>query len=266
MNAAMLFKGIRDANYHCGGIRCLRLFKLDETYFDPLKSEVMRLVATEDSSRVNDVHHVTNWTRPRGEVRQFSLFNASGRYDDFSADHNFSSTGKDFRGYVAYPALARLISELPHLVNFRISVLSASARLSAHEEHSVVFTETGAVAARVRFHLPITSNSQAELMLDGDVYHLEPGAIYFVNHGCVHAASNSSSTARIHLVWDMLLTRLTFKFMFDDAACLLPLTRVVEDDQIPCPTRTERVGSYLRIPEQVSIDRAGALSWWEFVS
>src|SRR5947209_3927483 len=109
MNGEAILVGIRDAIYHQGGIRCLQLFRADETYFGQLLAEVIRLCRTECGSRVGDPGHVTNWTRPRGEVVQFSLLNASGRYDDFSADHDLSCFGKRFHGSRTYPAVARMI-------------------------------------------------------------------------------------------------------------------------------------------------------------
>jgi hypothetical protein len=122
---------------------------------------VDRLLQTERGSQVTAPSHITNWTRPRGEVLQFSLLNASGSYDDFLDDHNLSCFGKRFRGRGAYPALARLIEMIPHTINFRINLLGPGAALSPHEEHSIIRTQGGSVGLRTRFHLPIFSNPDA---------------------------------------------------------------------------------------------------------
>ena len=105
-----------------------------------------RLTEAERASDVGDPTHVTNWTRPRGTVLQFSLFNASGRFDDFSCDHDFSSFGKRFHSGSSYPELARLIDWLPNIVNFRVNVMGPHASLAPHEEHALVRSRTGAVA------------------------------------------------------------------------------------------------------------------------
>ena len=161
MNAAALLAGIRDANYHNGGIRCLRLLRLDEAFLSTLRTDVERLCHTERGSKVSDPGHVTNWTRPIGEIVQFSLLNASGRYDDFTTDHDLSCFGKRFHDSKAYPALAGIMDVFPHTVNFRINLMGPDARLSAHEEHSVIRTRRGSVALRTRFHLPIITNPRA---------------------------------------------------------------------------------------------------------
>src|SRR6266496_2892825 len=90
MNAEALLAGICDGNYHEGGIRCLQLFRVVEDYFGQLQADVERLCRTECGSRVGKAGHITNWTQPHGEVIQFSLLNASGRYDDFRTDHDLS--------------------------------------------------------------------------------------------------------------------------------------------------------------------------------
>lgn len=251
MKVEELLGGIRDGNYHAGGIRCLRLFTLESDYANELHAEVVRLCETEQGSDVSDPNHVTNWTRPRGAVFQFSLLNASGRFDDFSADHEVTCFGKQFHATEKYPRLAELIASFPDTINFRVNVLGSEARLSAHEEHSVIRTAAGSVGIRARFHLPVTTNPRAELMLDGSIYHLPPNVIHFVNHGCVHSARNAGNRDRIHLVWDMLLTRQVFDFMFADSVCASMLVRIAESEQGVTPLRVERIGAHLRLPPLV---------------
>lgn len=263
MNSAALLAGIRDANYHNGGIRCLALLCLQKAHFSQLRAEVEKLCRTERGSNVADPSHITSWTRPRGEVLQFSLLNVTGSYEDFTSDHNLSCIRKHFHGGAVYPVLADFVSLFPHTVNFRINLMGPRALLSPHEEHSVIRTATGSVGVRARFHLPIVTNPQAELMLDGWVYHLPAGAIYFVNHGCVHSAFNRGDTARIHLVWDMLLTRDAFRFMFEQTAPKPPLERIFKEQQVLAPVRTERVAAYLRLPPAVSRDEATQIDWCE---
>src|SRR5260370_15903212 len=148
MTPAALFAGIRAGNYHQGGMRCLQLLRLEKSYMDALTAEVTRITEAEHGSDVGDSAHVTNWTRPRGKVLQFSLFNWSGRLDDFSTDHDFSCFGKHFHWSDAYPELPRLINWLPHLVNFRINVMWARARLAAHEEHAVMLSRARPIYTR----------------------------------------------------------------------------------------------------------------------
>jgi hypothetical protein len=106
VKAKELFAGLRQADYrHDGGIRCLPRLRLTPDYFARLISDVERLCRTEQGSDVTHPGHVTHWTRPRGMVRQFSLLNTTGRYDDYSTDHDLSCLGKSFHGHAAYPSL-----------------------------------------------------------------------------------------------------------------------------------------------------------------
>jgi len=265
VNERKLMEAIRDANYHReGGICCLRLFQLEPDFFRDLQRDVRRLCVTGHASNVRDPRHITNWTRPAGDVSQYSLLNATGRYDDFSSDHNLSCFGKRFHEANLYPMLAYFIAGFPHAVNFRINVLGHDAALSPHEEHAIVHTSQDKVGIRPRFHLPIETNPGAELVLDGDVYQLEAGTVYFVNHGCVHSARNRGDQPRIHLVWDLLLTREAYDLMFgDNAEIPFPARRVMPAERDPHPQRTERVGYARCIPEPVTENEAHTLTFFE---
>lgn len=65
-----LMEAIRDANYHRGGLRCLRLLRMDPDFFGELQADVEHLCAAQQPSNVHDPNHVTNWTRPSGQVFQ----------------------------------------------------------------------------------------------------------------------------------------------------------------------------------------------------
>jgi len=243
--------GIRAAAEHRGGMRCRALLRVAPDRFAAIAADVERLCRDEQPSEVTRPGHVTRWTRPFGEVLQWSLLSRSGRLDDFSTDHDRSCAGKRFARAADYPALGDFVAGWPHLVNVRVNALGPHSGLSPHEEQVLFRTRAGTIGARVRLHLPIATGAGAELMLDGGVYHLAAGTVYFVNHGCVHAAANCGEAARIHLVWDMLLTRAVFDCMFGDAD-LPGLARVAGADAEPRPIRTEAVGAYERLAPDVT--------------
>lgn len=95
------------------------------------------------------------------------------------------------------------------------------------------------------------------------VCHLKAGVVYLVNHGCAHWACNEGDQRRVHLVWDVLLTREAFTFMFEEAVPGGILTRFAETDQIPAYQRTEAVGPHARIAPQVTREEAGQIGWCE---
>jgi hypothetical protein len=263
LTPAEFFRGLRDGDTHRGGIRCLRLFSLEPAYFGRAVIEVMQLVRDETASIAGDPGHVTNWTRPQGLVRQFSLLNRSGRFDDFSSDHDLSCLGKSFHARARYPALASLVEGFPHAVNFRINAMAPGARLPPHEEQLLVRTRTGVIGMRVRCHLPIVTNEAAELMMDGEVYHLDPGTIYLVNHGCVHSAWNGGAEERFHLVWDTLLTRAAFDLLMATTTPNFPAWQMGEAERIPEPLRCERIGPWVAVPARVSPAEIERLGWCE---
>lgn len=261
MDLATLLRGFADADRHAGGIRCLRLFLLDAAVFDGLVADVERLIIEHQPSDAAHPAHVTSWTQPVGTVKQFSLLNASGRFDDFSIDHNLSCRGKRFAAGAEYPTIASLIDALPHTVNFRVSVLGPSSELPPHEEHLLVRTHDGGVGARARFHLPLTTTPLADLTLDGQVFHLEARTAYFVNHGCVHAARNRHPDAsRVHLTWDMLLTRDVFETMFGRRRLNFPATRIPDEERYPLAIATAPRTPYRRVAPSVARDEARRLT------
>lgn len=253
---------IRDANYHRAGLRCRKLFQASTAMLAALRRDVEALRVDHEPSRPGAVGHVTRWTRPRGQVEQYSLLTASGRYDDFRHDHDLSTFGKSFRDAARYPALGALAAALPDLVNLRLNVLGPGAALAPHEEHSVVRSRTGKVGIRARFHLPLITNERATLLLDGDLYQLVAGGVYLVNHGCVHAAENDGDAERVHLVWDTLLTAEATECMFGNGRPGLPgFTRSTAADPQPIGQRT--VDTWERIAAPVAEPEAEALHFLE---
>ncbi len=243
-----LLAGIRDADAHRGGIRCLRVFRLERVLGRGLRDEVLRLCESEASSDVQEREHVTHWTRPTGAVRQLSLYNRSGDSADFRSDHDLSCLGKRFHLAAPYPLLAHFVETLPHLINFRVNLLGPGAGLAPHEEHSLFITQSGSTAVRARFHLPIQTSRVSRMMLEGDRYRFAPRTIYYFNQGCVHGAENPASSARIHLVWDQLLSRDVFNLTFGSHPAPAGWRRLLGDERALRAISLGQVSSYSRLP------------------
>jgi len=230
----------------------MHMFELDAPFFEAIQSECLQLIRNADSSRVQDPAHVTHWVRPKGEVRQYSLFNVSGRPEDTSPDHNFSCRNKHFSEPDRYPSLALLIRSMPHCVNFRMSVLAPGACLSVHKETVCFLAEQGAIGMKLRFHLPVITNDGAEVVLENNIYHFDAGHIYFFNQGCIHGARNQGHADRIHLIWDMLLTNSTAELMFGEAEPPFPATRSARSGRPFVAIRHEAQGPCARMQPVVS--------------
>ena len=260
MTADELLAGISDGNYHCGGIRCLRLFRVERDLARALSSEVNQLCAVEQGSDVQEREHITHWTRPTGAVRQFSLLNRSGDFGDFQDDHDLSCLGKQFHHAERYPHLAAFVANFQHAINFRVNVLGAHAGLSPHEEHSLFLSASGTAAVHARFHLPLRTSRATHMILEGEVYRFVPRTVYYFNQGCVHAAANQGGEPRIHLVWDMLLTPRAFEQMFGDAVEPPGMRRLAPHLRaIPLRGR-EPMPNYARLPPRVTPLEANRLA------
>jgi len=260
MTPEELLAGIRDGNFHYGGIPCLRVLRLASELAEGLAREVDRLCATESGSDVQERNHITHWTRPHGAVLQYSLLNRSGDFADFTDDHDLSCLSKHFHHGVRYPHLSTFIDGLVHAINFRINLLGPDASLSPHEEHSLFMSHTGVVAVRARFHLPIRTSDEASMTIEGRTYRFAPNTVYYFNQGCVHSARNGGPQPRVHLVWDQLLTAEVFALMFGTVALPHGWQRCFAAER-PVHAMSEAVvEEYGRIPPMVTPAEAVHLS------
>src|SRR5688572_23930046 len=240
-----LLRDIVRACYHYGGLRTARLLRLSPDFFAALRREILDFVEAHKPSDVRGAEHVTNWTKPFGAVYQFSLLNRSGRVDDTSSDHDLSLAGKSFHHRADYPHLADFVAAFPHAINMRLNAMGEKAGLSPHEEHPVRYVDRRNCWLTTRFHLPVVTNPDVEVLLDGDLYRLEPGRVFYFNNGCVHSAVNRGGAMRYHLVWDMLLTAETFDLLFSDRPVAIPFLRKVSPGQRHVvPHRRERIREY----------------------
>ena len=218
MNYGEFVSGLRQAFEHRGGIKTLHLGTLNASWFEDIQREAAWIINRAASSDVSRADHVTNWTRPRGEVRQFSLFNSSGRSEDFLGDYGYRQDhGRKRLVFPHLKGIARFAALFgSNLRNLRLNGMGTEASLSAHEEESITPLRWGAEYI-VRFHLPVFTNPQAFVYLDDERFHYDESQLYFFNHGCVHAAANFGEDVRYHLVLDAFLDRTLFRDLFPGA-------------------------------------------------
>lgn len=196
----------RAAYTHRGGVKAKALGAIDPAWFAEIQREVNWIISGQPSSNVGAKDHTTNWTRPSGVARQFSLFNATGKSDEYLSDF---APPKEVAKKLTFPELTAIsrFAELfgADLINLRLNGLGASSGLSLHEESPISATPRG-LSYRVRFHLPIFTTQKAKMLLDGEEFNFETGNLYFFHHGCVHAAVNEGDEHRYHFVLDCELT------------------------------------------------------------
>jgi hypothetical protein len=217
----------RLAYQHKGGIKAKALGRIDPAWFAEIQKEVAWIIDGQPSSNVGDKTHTTYWTQPKGVARQFSLFNATGKSDEYLTDFAPSTKVSKKLTFPNLTAIARFAALFGNdLVNLRLNGLGASSGLSLHEENPISATRFGR-KYRVRFHLPIHTNPSARMLLDGEEFHFDVGNLYFFHHGCVHAAINDADSHRYHFVLDCELSPELYAKLFtglDAAPGFIPFT------------------------------------------
>lgn len=124
----------------------------------------------------------------RGDFGQVALSSRTGRGDDFVGHWN----GRQV--VLADEVYQQVYDEYPDTIRIAANVLYPGGSLDPHEE---------ARHDRYRWHLPVQTNPDAVLVVDGDELHLPVGQLYRLDPWLTHSARNDGTTPRIHLVWDV---------------------------------------------------------------
>ena len=244
-------RGFKEAYCHKGGIKALALGDIEPAWFEEIRREVDWIIESQASSNVTDPKHTTNWTKPRGRARQFSLYNPTGKSDEYLSD--FTSP-KQVPKRLTFPELkgiarfAGLFGD--ELLNLRLNGLGTSSSLSLHEEDPIVPGPSGRTFY-ARFHLPIRTSHEARMLLDGEHFAFEAGRLYFFHHGCVHAAVNDASTPRYHFVLDCELTASLFDRLFPGSTRPAPDRGFLPLDEVQA--RELCVGTPMQFGEFVTV-------------
>jgi hypothetical protein len=135
--------------------------RLDPDWFDAIVSDTRGLISRREASLVTRPEHPTNWVRPYGLGTQHSLYNQSGKTEDYSGDFNNQTQAKRFSDAQS-PALERLVNSFEgHLMSARLSGFMPSSA-SGRTKSRLCGKERSA-----RFHLPVITNPGASVLLDG---------------------------------------------------------------------------------------------------
>lgn len=265
MKSTELIAEIVEANYQRPGLKTAWLYHLNPYFFRALVSDCMMLAASREYSDVTQPGHVTLWTKPSGDVRQFSLFNATGKTDDTSGDHAKNDGDKRFHAQKEFPILAHFIHNLStrDLMGVRLNYLGPNSSLAPHKEH-IVQGRGRSIVIKARFHLPILTNPDCSVLLGDELFKFQQGNIYFFNNGCVHGAQNGNKTdGRYHLVWDMELSPNCFAAMFEGGLNGLDIRAVKEGQRAINSVglmKVEKFESYREeLPYSEAIKRLGEM-------
>ena len=210
--AEVKMTGITYAALSGFGIFCLQDDSPPRWAFPHLLEEAKQIVSDEKPSIVRPSGHITSWTKPSGEVHQYSLWNRHGQTDKTHDDHT-RTTEKMFINPAKYPYLNWFCNAWPSLMTCRLNVMKPGSALSPHKENIIVRQDNGDFGIKVRFHLPLQTNAGSKMLLGDEIYRFEAGEIYYFNNGAVHASENKGEQDRMHLVFDSLYTKVMAEFM-----------------------------------------------------
>ncbi|MEV4755071.1 aspartyl/asparaginyl beta-hydroxylase domain-containing protein [Micromonospora sp. NPDC049559] len=99
------------------------------------------------------------------------------------------------------PSFARLLDRIPgELRAVRLLALDPGASLDEHSDEFIGFGY-----GQLRLHVPIVTNPDALLFIEGRSYHWRPGELWYANFALPHYLRNGGATRRIHLVVDCMV-------------------------------------------------------------
>lgn len=98
------------------------------------------------------------------------------------------------------PATSALLARIPSpLQSVRFLRLGPGGTIAEHSD-----PDLGIEHGEVRLHLPVISDDSVGFWLDGQPVTMTPGECWYLDLDRVHAATNSGTVPRVHLVIDCL--------------------------------------------------------------
>lgn len=100
------------------------------------------------------------------------------------------------------PYMAQVLAAIPsELRSARLMSLAPGVRVPEHRD-----TPTGLPYGFVRLHVPVNTNPEAILLIDGVEHRWQPGTLWYGDFSRLHSVINSGDHPRIHLVIDCVVT------------------------------------------------------------
>lgn len=107
--------------------------------------------------------------------------------------------------YFDHPAIVGVCSAIMRAVGASSERMGRAMLIRLKPQGNITLhTDIGAYAeATERYHLPVITNPDAWLEVDGARYHMTEGVLYFFEKHRPHCGGNDGETGRIHLVVDV---------------------------------------------------------------
>lgn len=134
-----------------------------------------------------------------------SIPEAQWRVHEFSLPNRASGTYReailwDDPGPVAAlascPALNSFLRTFPARIRHaRLADLTPGLRIVGHVDRVGRYQDDA-----VTLHVPVSTNTQAQIVVVGKRYRMSPGQLWFLDTYCLHSIANRGTTSRVHLI------------------------------------------------------------------
>lgn len=132
---------------------------------------------------------------------------------------------RDTRWLEHVPYFAEVLRAVPaRLRCARLMALGPGASVGTHRD-----TPMGFAKGLVRVHVPVTTNDNAVLVLDGETHRWQPGTCWYGDFSRPHSIANTGETDRVHLVLDCAVTRELYEALPGDYRAGLDVAEVLFD-------------------------------------
>ena len=194
-------------------IKILRLFRCEDSLFQQIAYEVKSLASSFEGQVLDQDHpttkyvqsHDPNWTMKPKSLHQYSLYNSRDDVLFNDEDHHWHESERSFNS--ALPALKSFFSRYfgnTELQNFRLQTIQGTAEIGKHREKLIGIPKR-THHFKIRFHLPIVTNSSVQFEMDTVKFQMTAGNVYLFNQACLHNVINDGKRVRSHLIFDCYL-------------------------------------------------------------
>lgn len=195
-----------------GDIKVLQLFRCNDALFTALRDEVMGIVARDPGQLLGAGHPTFDyvakwdptWTPVPGTISQYSLLNSKHDFRYFEEDHHWYANRRFNPSLKAVPAFVEHYFGSSDLQNFRIQAIAGGGELGMHRERIVAIPRREP-DYKMRFHLPVVTNSGVRFVMDGEEFRMAVGHVCLFNQSCLHGVVNTGGALRVHCVFDVYL-------------------------------------------------------------
>lgn len=133
-----------------------------------------------------------------GEWTSLALYSNTGNARDIIAMPAESGPIQETTLLQSCPYLQEVVSHFKcPFQSVRLMKLTVGSEIKEHTDYNLGY-EDGCF----RLHIPITTHSEVEFMLDGNRLDMKPGECWYTNVNFRHSVANRGLTDRVHLVID----------------------------------------------------------------